>query len=109
MIIRVPVQSEQDNISVNGQNVESMKNFVYFGVMITEHYDASRKSKRSNIISKNAIISLVKIWKHRAISITTKKRLLTSLVFSIATYESECWILETTDKKKINSFELWCY
>ena len=54
------------------------------------------------------MISLVKIWKDRAISITTKKRLLTSLVFSIATYESECWILKTTDEK-INSFELWCY
>ena len=25
------------------------------------------------------------------------------------TYGSECWILETTDRKKINSFELWCY
>ena len=31
------------------------------------------------------------------------------MVFSIATYGSECWIPKTTEKKKINSFELWCY
>ena len=55
------------------------------------------------------MISLEKVWKDRAISITTKKRLLKSLVFNIATYGSECWVLKTTDKKKINSFELWCY
>ena len=31
------------------------------------------------------------------------------MVFSIATYGSECWVLKATDKEKINSFELWCY
>ena len=55
------------------------------------------------------MISLEHVWKDRAISITTKKRLLTSLVFNIATYGSECWVLKTTGKKKINSFDLWCY
>ena len=108
-IIRVPVQSEQDNISVNEQNVESMKSFVYLGAVITESYDDSKEIKRRVTIAKNAMISLVKIWKDRAISITTKKRLVTSLVFSIATYGSECWILKTTDRKKISSLELWCY
>ena len=60
-------------------------------------------------MAKNAMISVVNVWNDRAISITTKKRLSKSLVFSIATYGSECWVLQTTDKKKINSFELWCY
>ena len=55
------------------------------------------------------MISLEKVWKDRAISITTKKRLLKSLVFNIAIYGSECWVLKTTDQKNINSFELWCY
>ena len=55
------------------------------------------------------MISLVNVLKDRAISVTTKKRLLKSLVFSIAIYGSECWVLKTTDKKKIISFELWCY
>ena len=74
-----------------------------------DDYDDSKEIKRRIAIAKNAMISLVKVWKDRAISITTKKRLLKSLVFSIATYGSECWVLKTTDKKKINSFELWCY
>ncbi|KAG1701269.1 Blood vessel epicardial substance-A [Nymphon striatum] len=32
-----------------------------------------------------------------------------SLVFSIASYGSECWVLKTSDKKKIDAFEIWCY
>ena len=107
--IRVPMRNEQDNILVNGQDIENVKNFVYLGAMITENYDDSKEIKRRIAIVKNAMISLVNVWKGRAISVTTKKRLLKSLVFSIATYGSECWVLKTTDQKKINSFELWCY
>ena len=38
----------------------------------------------------------------------TKNRLLHTLVFSIASYGSECWVLNNMDKKKIEAFELWC-
>ena len=84
-IIRVPVQSEQDNISVNGPDIENLKNFVYLGAMITENYDNSKEIKRRITIAKHAMISIVNIWKDRAISITAKKRFVTSLVLSIAT------------------------
>ena len=38
-----------------------------------------------------------------------RRKDLKSFVFSIATYGSESWVLKTTDKKKMKSFELWCY
>ena len=31
------------------------------------------------------------------------------MVFSIASYGSECWALKESDKKRIESFKLWCY
>ena len=40
--IRVPVRNEQDNILVNGQDIENVKNFVYLGAMITKNYDDSK-------------------------------------------------------------------
>ena len=30
-------------------------------------------------------------------------------MFSVATYGSECWTLKKSDRKRIDSFELWCY
>ena len=108
-IIRVPLQNEQSNISVNGQDIENVKDFVYLGAMITENYDDSKGIKRRITIAKNAMISLVKIFGKTDQFQLLQRKDLPSLVFGIATYGSECWILKTTDKKKINSFELWCY
>ncbi|KAG1652450.1 hypothetical protein GQR58_026268 [Nymphon striatum] len=46
----------------------------------------------------------------KSISINIKTYLyLCSLVFSIASYGSECWVLKKSDKKKIDAFDLWCY
>jgi len=55
------------------------------------------------------MVALTNIWRDGSISLKTKKRLLNSMVFSIASYRSECWVLKTSDIKKIESFELWCY
>ena len=58
---------------------------------------------------ENAAIALTGIWRSRSTSVETKKRLLGSLVFPTATYGSECWVLRMSDKKRLESFELWCY
>ena len=55
------MRSEQDNIIVNGQDIENVKHFVYLGAMITENYDDSIETKRRIVIAKNAVMSLVKI------------------------------------------------
>ena len=49
------------------------------------------------------------ILKDKSITITTKKKLLHTIVFSIASDGSECWLLKNIDKRKIETFELWCY
>ena len=60
--IRVPVRNEQDNILVNGQDIENAKSFAYLGAMIAENYDDSKEIKRRIAIAKNAMISLVNVW-----------------------------------------------
>ena len=59
--IKVPMRNEQDNILVNGQDIENVKNFVYLGAMITENYDDSKEIKRCIAIAKNGMISLVNV------------------------------------------------
>ena len=55
------------------------------------------------------MVSLRNIWKVKSITNITKKRLLHTLVFSIASYDLECWVLKNIDKKKFEAYELWCY
>ena len=52
---------------------------------------------------------MVKIWRSRGVSTKLKVRLLSSMVFPIASYGSEAWAMNAQDKKRVDSFELWCY
>ena len=93
----------------NNEIIENVKEFVYLGMLITNNYDDTKEICRRLCIARSAMVSLTNIWKDKSISITTKKRLLHALVFSIASYGSECWVLKNIDKKKVEAFELWCY
>ena len=85
---------DADHIIVNNNEIiENVKEFVYLGTLITNNYDDNKEIRRRLYIARSAMVSLTNIWKDRSISITTKKRLLHILVFSIVSYGSECWVL----------------
>lgn len=54
--------------------------------MLTNNYIDNNEFKRRLGSVRNAVISLTSVRKDKAISINTKKKLLQSLAFSIATY-----------------------
>ena len=109
-ICRKPSNDEELHfITVNNKRLENVKEFIYLGSLITNNCDDTKEIRRRLCIAKTAMISLPQIWKDKGISTGTKKRLLWSLVFSIASYGSECWVLKKSDEKKIEAFEMWCY
>ena len=55
------------------------------------------------------MIGLNKIWTDRGITKATKKRLVSALIFPIATYGCESWTLTKADQSRITSFEMWCW
>ena len=46
---------------------------------------------------------------HHQLPASLKVRLLRSTAFAIASYGSESWTMKLADKKRIDSFEMWCY
>ena len=55
------------------------------------------------------MVGLNKIWTDRGITKATKKRLVSGLIFPIATYGCESWTLTKADQSRITSFEMWCW
>uniref|UniRef100_A0A8D9ENE8 Endonuclease-reverse transcriptase n=2 Tax=Cacopsylla melanoneura TaxID=428564 RepID=A0A8D9ENE8_9HEMI len=43
------------------------------------------------------------------IDIEVRKRLVKSLVWSVALYGSETWTVSKADRKKLEAFEMWCW
>ena len=87
-------EEELNFITVNEKRIENVKEFIYLGSLITNNCDDTKGIRRRVFIAKNAVILLTQIWKDNGSSAGTKKRLLKSLVFSIASYGSECWVLK---------------
>ena len=60
-------------------------------------------------MARSTLMNTKHIWSDRDVSRCTKIRLLQALIWSIATYGAETWILKRNDEKKIEAFEMWCY
>ena len=81
-----------ETISVDGQEIEPVNKFVFLGSML----------ERDN----NNSTELTKVWQSKHIRLETKKKLMKTLVWSIATYGCESWTLKLVDEKRISTFEL---
>ena len=95
-----------ESLLINRETVEEINHYNYLGATITATYDNSKEIRKRISIAKNAVIALSHTWKNKSISLKTKKRLLNTLVFPIATYCSECWVPKQSDRKRLASFEL---
>ena len=69
------------------------------------------KSKVISRIAKaqSSLSKLKTIWKDKNISVSSKIRLLRSLVISIFLYACESWTLDSYLQQRIASFEMRCY
>ena len=79
-------------IKVNGQKLETVTGFRYLGSVIT--YEGSKPEILSRIAQTTAALTRLKpVWNDRSISLSSKIRLMRSLVTSIFLYTCESWTL----------------
>ena len=100
---------EMRDLAVNGEVIETVDNFIYLGANFTNDCNDSKEIRRRLAIARSAVVSLSNIWKDRSITLQSKIRILHLLVFPVATYGCECWVLKKCDRNRLTSFEIWCY
>lgn len=83
MVIEDVDSNNTHNISLtaNGLLVDKVTQISYLGVLVNDQCDDSPEIRRRIAIAKNATVSLLMIWKDKAVRTRTKVRLLWSLVF----------------------------
>lgn len=89
--------------------VETVKEFIYLGSLITDGGGCEPEIRRRITLARTAMSNLLKIWLDKQISRNTKKVLLSTLVFPIFAYGSESWTIKTADRRRIDAFEMWCW
>ena len=79
-------------IKVNGQKLETVTSIKYLGSVITD--EGSKPEILSRIAQTTAALTRLKpVWNDRSISLSSKIRLMRSLVTSIFLHACESWTL----------------
>ena len=95
-------------IKVNGQTLETVTSFKYLDSVITD--EGSKPEILSRITQKIAALTRLKsVWNNRSKSVSSKIRLICSLVTSIFLYVCESWTLTAELQRRIQTMEMRCY
>ena len=94
---------------IDGETLETMTDFILGGSKITADGDCSHKIKRCLLLGRKAMTNLKSILKRRDIALPTKVCLVKTMVFPVAMYRCESWIVKKAEHRRIDAFELWCW
>ena len=94
---------------IDGETVETVSDFIFWGSNITADGDCSHEIKRCLLLERKVMTNLDSIFKSRDITLPTKVRLVKAMVFPVIMYGCECWTVKKVDRRRIDAFELWCW
>ena len=99
-----PISSWQ----IDGETVETVSDFLFWGSKITADGDCSHEIKRCLLLGRKAMTNLESIVKSRDSTLPTKVHLDKAMVFPIVTYGCESWTIKKAEHQRIDAFELRC-
>ena len=74
---------------IDGETVESVSKFIFWGSKITADGDCSPEIKRHLLLGRKIMTNLDSIFKSRNITLPTKIRLVKAMVFPVVMYGCE--------------------
>ena len=94
---------------VDGETVETVADFIFLGSNIAADGDCSHEIKRCLLLGRKVMTNLHSILKSRAITLSTKVRLVKAMIFPVVMYGCENWTIKKAEHQIIDAFELWCW
>ena len=82
---------------IDGETMETVRDFILGGSKITEDGDFSHEIKRLLVLGRKAMTNLDSILKSRDITLLTKVRLVKAVVFPVLMYTCESWTITGLD------------
>ena len=94
---------------IDGETMETVTNFIFWGSKITADGDCSHVIKWHLLLGRKVMTNLDSILKNRGITLPTKVHLVKALVFPVVMYGRESWTTKKAECWRIVAFELWCW
>ena len=94
---------------IDGETMETVRDFILGGYKITADGDCSHEFKRRFLLGRKVMTNLDSILKSRDITLLTKVRLVKATLSPVVMYECGSWTVKRAECWRIDAFELWCW
>ena len=82
---------------IDGETVERMSDFIFWGSKITEDGDCTHEIKRCLLLGRQVMTNLDSILKSRDITLPTDVHLVKAMVFPVVMYGCESWTVKEAE------------
>ena len=93
IMLSSPITSWQ----IDGETMETVRDFIFLGSKITEDGDCSHEIKRLLLLGRKLMTNLDSIFKSRDITLSTKFCLVKGLVLQVVMYGYESWTIKKAE------------
>ena len=87
---------------IDGETMETVRDFIFVGSKITINGDCSHEIKRRLLLGRKVMTNLDSILKSRDITLPTKVCLVKAMVFPVVMYGCECWTIKKAEHQRID-------
>ena len=82
---------------IDGETVETVTDFIFWGFQITADGDCSHEIKRHLLLGRKTMTNLDGILNSRDITLPTKVHLVKAMVFPVVMYGCESWTIKKAE------------
>ena len=91
---------------IEGETVETVRDFILGGSKITADGDCSHEIKRCLLFGKEAMTNLDGILKSRDITLLTKVQLVKAMIFPVVMCGCESWTIKKAEHQRIDALNV---
>ena len=95
-------------MAIDGETVETVSDFIFWGSKITADGDCSQEINRRLLLGRKVMTNLDSMLKSRDITLSTKVHLVKAMVFQQSCMDVESWTTQKAECRRIDAFELLC-
>ena len=95
--LKIMASSPITSWQIDGETMETMRDFVFLGSKITSDGGCSHEIKRCLLLGRKVMTNLDRLLKSRDIILPRKVRLVKAMVFPVVMYGCESWTMKKSE------------
>ena len=95
--MKIMLSSAITSWEIDGETVETVSDFIFWGSKITTDGDCNHEIKRCLLLGRKVMTNLDSMLKSRDITLPTKVRLVKAMIFPVVMYGCESWTVKKAE------------